>query len=319
MKPKISTLIIIYLLFVFNAALPYQLSLKFVKDAGFSLTANFLKELATIFNAKIFIETGTLAGGTTNNAAPFFEEIHTIELSKDFYEKAAERFKNTKNVFVYEGDSSKILFNILPKIESKILFWLDGHYSGGPTAKGETNTPVLQELRAIKECGINNAVILIDDIRCFQLVPNIPENKAATGYPTIDQIREALLEINKDYNMMIYGDIAIAFLNNEVITFSPVIQACTVSRMLEPTTENLEKIFEAENIIAQAQGEEKQVIQRLHSIFQGTENAHNVGKHYRLWYALTLYQDKLYAQAQKQFYKAISLGCSKDYLKKYKL
>ena len=35
--------------------------------------------------------------------------------------------KNYKNIKVINGDSKNVLKNILPKINGRCLFWLDGH------------------------------------------------------------------------------------------------------------------------------------------------------------------------------------------------
>ena len=56
---------------------------------------------------------------------------------------------------------------LLPKISEPITFWLDGHWSAGDTAQGDTNTPLLQELVEISNHHIKNHTILVDDIRQF--------------------------------------------------------------------------------------------------------------------------------------------------------
>ncbi len=117
--------------------------------------------------AKIFIETGTYQGNTTNRAIPFFKQIHTIELFENLYHKATQRFYNINKVKTYLGDSCEVLDKVLPNIDEKILFWLDGHYSGPGTGQGKTNTPILQELKIIKKHNIKNAIILIDDNKIF--------------------------------------------------------------------------------------------------------------------------------------------------------
>jgi hypothetical protein len=63
------------------------------------------------------------------------------------------------------------------------LFWLDGHYSGGITARSAAETPILQELQCVLRHRVRTHVILIDDARCFT---------GANGYPTIAALRELL-------------------------------------------------------------------------------------------------------------------------------
>lgn len=48
-----------------------------------------------------------------------------------------------------------------------VLFWLDGHYSGGDTACGVEDCPIVRELRIIAARNEPGDVILIDDARLF--------------------------------------------------------------------------------------------------------------------------------------------------------
>lgn len=56
-----------------------------------------------------------------------------------------------------------------------VLFWLDGHYSGGITAKGGLDTPVCAELDAILDHPVHTHVIRIDDARCFDGISDYPQ------------------------------------------------------------------------------------------------------------------------------------------------
>lgn len=134
-------------------------------------------------NCKIFVETGTYLGETTESLSPLAEKVYTIELSPELWEKACEKFKNQSHVVCLRGDSTQILSKVLKKLDSKPLFWLDGHYSAGITAKGEKETPINEELLEIYNSKIRDAVILIDDARCFGLEKD---------YPTLDGLRDSV-------------------------------------------------------------------------------------------------------------------------------
>jgi hypothetical protein len=284
--------------------------LKYQKESG-SLKATYLKELAEIFHTDVFVESGTLMGNTTHNAIPYFREIHTIELSRDLYARAVERFKNNAHVHVHQGDSASVLPHLLPQLKGKILFWLDGHYSEGGTAKGKVNTPLMEELDAIRLCGIKDAVLLIDDIRQFQPVPNNPINQVLLGFPTVTQLKKAIFAINPNYQVFVYGDMALAFLADEKVAVSPVVQACTISRLFgeQGCDIDLTTALEAEKNIINAQGEEKLALQELHKIFAHSEGRHGLGKHFRLWCGLTMLGEKNYIEADAQLRKALDLGC----------
>ena len=121
----------------------------------------------------VFIETGTCGGETVLNMYPYFEEIHTVELSKEFYEafKAQRDKQELNSISVYNGDSSVVLPKILSENindDDNYIAWLDGHWSSGNTARGDKDCPLLEECEAIdKFSKSKNVVIVIDDYRLF--------------------------------------------------------------------------------------------------------------------------------------------------------
>lgn len=249
------------------------------------LSQRFLKKMIEIFNVTIFLETGTYTGDSTLQAAPLFKEIHTIELSKELCLKAAARLKNYTGVTLYWGDSSQVLPVILPQINGRILFWLDGHYSDGCTAKGNQNTPILQELNAIKNAHIHDAIIMIDDIRLFR-EPLQPITQASLqGYPTLECVMEHLYEINTAYKCLLIGDVLLAFPQDYRISPSPVAQACMISRLYQYFTQD--EVQKAENIIVSTPHIELQTIRTL-SQFLYDPNAQKYGftEFYLRWHQL---------------------------------
>jgi hypothetical protein len=127
----------------------------------------------------ILVETGTFFGDMLIAQFRRFEKLYSIELSDYFYNKAVQRFRKIDNVYLFHGDSSTVLQNVLSDIHQPVLFWLDGHYSGGNTAKGDKECPIWEELNAIvrrKQCDI----ILIDDARLFT---------GEGDYPTLEEIK----------------------------------------------------------------------------------------------------------------------------------
>jgi len=59
------------------------------------------------------------------------------------------------------------------------LFWLDAHYSGSVTARGALDSPIVQELAAVRAHPVSGHVVLIDDMRDFN---------GTGGYPTVDEL-----------------------------------------------------------------------------------------------------------------------------------
>lgn len=148
---------------------------------------------------KYFIETGTYYGNGILRAlySGLFKEIYSIELSPVLYGYCKKIFENEKKVKLFLGDSSKVLPQILVKIESPATFWLDGHYSSDNTAKGITNTPILGELEAIKNHSIKNHTLMIDDAKLF--------GTSHFDFIEIDEVKEKIMEINPNYNIRLYS------------------------------------------------------------------------------------------------------------------
>ena len=135
------------------------------------------------FDLEVFVETGTFLGDTVNTFKFDFKRLISFELSPELAEKAVNRFRNEKLITIVCGDSGKLLPQYLTDISGPCLFWLDGHYSSEffigdefiKTAKGDKNTPILEELKAILTHQIKGHVILIDDARCFNGKSDYPK------------------------------------------------------------------------------------------------------------------------------------------------
>lgn len=132
----------------------------------------------------LFIETGTYLGDSIYANRNIFRSIYSIELSEDLHRQACRRFARLPHVTILHGDSASVLPRLLGDVQEPALFWLDGHYSGGVTARGSIDTPIVAELEAILAHPIPNHVILIDDARCFD---------GTGGYPSIPQIKDLIL------------------------------------------------------------------------------------------------------------------------------
>src|SRR5690606_33955626 len=145
----------------------------------------------------VFIETGTHIGNTTQMAFDVgFKKVYTIELSKHFYDEALKRFSSNENIICILGDSTEKLEEILNELDVPAVFWLDGHWSMGNTAKGNKAVPILEELEVIKKHHIKNHVILIDDLR---LMGNIEEPIKEWSSISLEDVKNKCLEINSDY------------------------------------------------------------------------------------------------------------------------
>jgi hypothetical protein len=96
-----------------------------------------------------------------------FREIYSIELDEALHRRAQLLLAGEPHVTLLRGDSASTLRTVLERIDSPAIFWLDGHYSGGVTARGSVDYPIIDELRHIGAHPIDDHVILVDDARLF--------------------------------------------------------------------------------------------------------------------------------------------------------
>ena len=157
-----------------------------------------VKEYARRFAVDTLIETGTYKGEMVSAIKNTFKEIFSIELDNKLFESAKKKFAKYSYIHIIHGDSGKILPEIISSLKKPCLFWLDAHYSGGSTIKGDVETPIIEELRAIFHHSVQNHVILIDDARCF-----IGKN----DYPTISWLKDYILKYRPDWNFEIENGI----------------------------------------------------------------------------------------------------------------
>jgi len=140
-----------------------------------------LRSIARRHGLKTLVETGTFYGDMIEALKQDFETIYSIELSDELHKKAVLRFAGQANVELIQGDSGRELKALLERIKTPSLFWLDGHYSAGVTARGPKDSPIVEELSHIFDAPDLGHVIVVDDARLFGVEP---------GYPTVEELSE---------------------------------------------------------------------------------------------------------------------------------
>jgi len=159
--------------------------------------------IAHRYSCETFIETGTFYGQMTNAVKRHFKNVLSVELFEPLYRLNKTSFSDFPNIHIYFGDSASVLKDMLEHATGRILFWLDGHYSGGTTACGDQVSPVLMELDQIREHARADHCILIDDARLF----------GSEGYPTFEATKAKLLAINPRYLISVDHDCIVAALS----------------------------------------------------------------------------------------------------------
>ncbi|MEO6719114.1 MAG: hypothetical protein ABIN67_02070 [Ferruginibacter sp.] len=162
-----------------------------------------VKQLAIAYYQKKYsistlVETGTFMGYMVEAQKKRFETIISIELGVELFKNAKQRFLNDKNVTIVQGDSGKVLPELLKKVTGPAIFWLDGHYSEGATAKGNKDCPIFEELDAIFSNSNYDHILLIDDASHFIGIGD---------YPTIEQLTDFIRRRNAKYKVEVNCDI----------------------------------------------------------------------------------------------------------------
>lgn len=162
------------------------------------LKQNTVKSYQSKYKYKIFIETGTFKGDMVEAQRGNFEKLYSIELGADLWAESSKRFLQYSNIKILHGDSGQVLNDITKDLNQPAIFWLDGHYSSGITALGETECPIFGEIDAIFSYRKLNHVILVDDARCFNGIGD---------WPTINAVTDYVHRYDPEYNCVVEKDI----------------------------------------------------------------------------------------------------------------
>jgi hypothetical protein len=157
-----------------------------------------IRDYAGRFSLRTFIETGSFLGDTVCATKDMFDRMFTIELDRLMSERLRKEFSHLRYITVISGDSAAMLPGILAQVSESCLFWLDAHYSGWTTARGDVDTPIMQELEHVLAHQVPGHVILIDDARYFI---------GKDHYPSLDQLRDFIRSRRPEHVCEVGSDI----------------------------------------------------------------------------------------------------------------
>lgn len=168
----------------------YETGICLVPHPFLNILYKYKDQIPNIDNIDVFIETGSFTGYTAETCAKHFKEVHTVE--KYLTDEKMERYKKirgkNKNVNFYSGNSPEFLTNIMHVLDKEqCVILLDAHNGN--------DTPLIDELKILKQCKINNHVILVDDSCDF----------GCGNWPTEESFHLLVREINKNYNIIKTG------------------------------------------------------------------------------------------------------------------
>ena len=124
--------------------------------------------------------------------------VFTIEPAVQLYHESKQRLARFANVEVLHGQSEKLFPELLLSLRDceSVSFFLDGHYSGGPTFRGEIEAPIMEELKQISLLApyLDKVAVIIDDVRLCG-----PRATADPAYPKLNQLVDWANENNLEW------------------------------------------------------------------------------------------------------------------------
>ena len=175
----------------------------------FSIDGRLLARLTEVQPLKVFVETGTYEGHSVDTALAYFDELHTIELADELFDRAAARFEDSPAVHVHHGSSADVLSRLSAGLRRRaVLYWLDAHFCAHGSASGEMQCPLLAELEAIGSLD-PRSVVLIDDARLFLTPPPAP--LIAEQWPSFTEVLARLSTLNPSHDLMVIDDVIVFF------------------------------------------------------------------------------------------------------------
>lgn len=157
-----------------------------------------LRTYARQHGLRTLVETGTYRGDMVWALRRDFDELYSVELDLTLCERAQRRLARCRHVHIYQGDSAHVLPDILGRLNAPALFWLDGHFSGGVSARGAETTPIRAELHHILSSAYRSNIILIDDARLFN---------GSDDYPSVDELFRQVNAAHRDLALAIANDV----------------------------------------------------------------------------------------------------------------
>ncbi len=157
-----------------------------------------IRDYARRHRTSTLVETGTWFGNALFTLRNDFSEIHSIELAPELHAQASAALAHLPHIRLHLGDSAVLLPRVAQSLSTPALYWLDGHWCAGPSARTDKDTPISEELAFLLNRPPGRNVVLIDDARCFN---------GKNGYPTVEELRTWVAARRPDSSFTLENDI----------------------------------------------------------------------------------------------------------------
>jgi len=111
-----------------------------------------------------------------------FDQIYSVEFDSALAHRAQKKFSLWRHIHILEGDSQRVVPDLLQSLDRPALFWLDAGYYGWAGLQGNKQR-LTSELEAVLVHRIQNHVILMDDARGLN---------GQNGAPTVEQLKQRI-------------------------------------------------------------------------------------------------------------------------------
>lgn len=237
---------------------------------SFSIDMALVAALKKALPLDVFVETGTFRGDTVELVKDHFREIHTVELSPEYYEAARSRFGARANIDLVQGDSAAVLAAWASGLcDKSVLYFLDAHWCVADNTAGETSQcPLLNEIRSIGQLNAES-LIVIDDARLFLAPPLAPHE--ISQWPSFNEVLDVLRAMSPIHRVMV--------LNDNIVFFPPAASDAVLEYAQHAGTDWLavtSKIRDYDNLRTQFDGAIRQLEEKervIHELKAAYENA----------------------------------------------
>ena len=146
-----------------------------------------VRDYAHRYGLRVLVETGTYYGEMVQAMKSRFAEIYSVEFDSALAQRAAKKFARWPHIHILEGDSQKVVPELLKSLTEPTLFWLDAGYYGWAGLHGNEKR-LTSEIEAVLSHSIKQHVILMDDARGLNGLngsPTVPElqQRIAADFP----------------------------------------------------------------------------------------------------------------------------------------
>ena len=141
-----------------------------------------VQEYATRYGLRTLVETGTYYGEMVAAMRRRFDQIYSVEFDSVLAHRAQKKFSRWPHIHILEGDSQRVVPELLQSLDQPALFWLDAGYYGWAGLQSDKQR-LTSELEAVLVHRIQNHVILMDDARGLN---------GENGAPTVEQLKQRI-------------------------------------------------------------------------------------------------------------------------------